>query len=200
MRQHYELTVGGRLGPGPQDDKEATVLNRVIRWTDAGLEYEADPRQAEKLIEELGLSTSSGTTPVKAVSTPCTKVTREMVANDVLLPQHRVSQFRGLAARAYYLAADRPDIQYAAKEVCRWMRCPAEHAMTALKRLVRYLIGKPRLVFRYPFQDASVVDCYSDTDSAGCPKTRLSTSGGVILLGQHIEDLLLHPADGVPLL
>ena len=28
MKGHYELTVGGRLGPGKNDDKEATVLNR----------------------------------------------------------------------------------------------------------------------------------------------------------------------------
>ena len=54
-KSHYELTVGGRLGPGPTDDKEARVLNRIIRWTDNGLEYEADPRQAEKLFEEMEL-------------------------------------------------------------------------------------------------------------------------------------------------
>ena len=41
LKQKYELKVGGRLGPGPTDDKEATVLNRVIRWTKSGVEYEA---------------------------------------------------------------------------------------------------------------------------------------------------------------
>ena len=55
VRSHYELTVGGRLGPGPQDDKEATVLNRVIRRTDRGVEYEADPRHGDLLILSLGL-------------------------------------------------------------------------------------------------------------------------------------------------
>ena len=30
LREHYELTVEGRLGVGDKDDKEATVLNRVI--------------------------------------------------------------------------------------------------------------------------------------------------------------------------
>lgn len=39
MRKHYKLTVGGRLGPGPSDDKEATVLKRVICWTDSSVEY-----------------------------------------------------------------------------------------------------------------------------------------------------------------
>ena len=31
LRVQYELTVGGRLWPGLKDDKEGTVLNRVIR-------------------------------------------------------------------------------------------------------------------------------------------------------------------------
>ena len=44
LESRYELKKGGRLGPGPNDAKEITVLNRVLRWTDAGLEYEADPR------------------------------------------------------------------------------------------------------------------------------------------------------------
>ena len=47
--------MGGRLGPAATDDKEARVLNRIIRWTGNGLEYEADPRQVEKLLEELDL-------------------------------------------------------------------------------------------------------------------------------------------------
>ena len=55
LEDHYELKRGGRLGPGPKDDREATVLNRVVRWTEQGLEYEADPRQVEKLLESLDL-------------------------------------------------------------------------------------------------------------------------------------------------
>ena len=66
------------------------------------------------------------------------------------------------------------------------MSAPTELSLMALKRLGRYLIGRPRLVFRYPFQSASHVDCYSDTDWAGCPKTRKSTSGGCLMLGGHL--------------
>ena len=43
------------MNPGPNDCKELTVLKRVWRWTDDGLEYEADPRQCERLLEGLGL-------------------------------------------------------------------------------------------------------------------------------------------------
>ena len=37
LRAQYELTVRGRLGPGTKDDKEGTVLNRVILWTPTGI-------------------------------------------------------------------------------------------------------------------------------------------------------------------
>ena len=56
-------------------------------------------------------------------------------------------RFRALAARANYLAADRIDVLYAAKEVCRFMSRPTNIAIGALKRLARYLRSRPRMVF-----------------------------------------------------
>ena len=48
LRGLCDFKTGGRVGPGPVDYREATCLNRVIRWVDSGLEYEADLCQAEK--------------------------------------------------------------------------------------------------------------------------------------------------------
>ena len=48
------------------------------------------------------------------------------------------------------------------------------------------MVGHKRLVYRYPWQEAERVDTYSDTDWAGCAKTRKSTSGGCLLLGRHL--------------
>ena len=59
LEKFYELKEAHRLGPGLEDHKEDTVLNRVVRWTPDGLEYEADPRQAERLVEECGLNGSN---------------------------------------------------------------------------------------------------------------------------------------------
>ena len=47
----YEIKREGRLGPGEGDVKELSVLNRILRYTEEGFEYEADPRQCEKLLE-----------------------------------------------------------------------------------------------------------------------------------------------------
>ena len=58
--------------------------------------------------------------------------------------------------------------------------------MGALKRLCRDLKTRPRLVLEYGYQEASHVDVYSDTDHAGCIRTRKSTSGGCMMVGHHV--------------
>ena len=93
LKESYELTVGGRLGPGPKDDKETIVLGRVIRWTDQGIEYEADPRQAERLVGECGL------TGANSMTTPGSKLTYQDHEADKPLEKQFHTASRGSAAR-----------------------------------------------------------------------------------------------------
>ena len=180
LQLKYELTESPRLGPGPEDGKEVKILNRLVRWTDRGIEYEADPRQAERLILDLGLSGAN------TVGTPGVKLTNDQLSADKKLGEHKFSAFRGVAARGNYLAADRPDIQYAAKEICRWMATPTEHGVTSLKRMGRYLERRKRLIVEFPWRNASSIEVYSDTDWSGCIRTRKSTSGGCLMIGKHL--------------
>ena len=180
MRTRYELTEKARLGPGVKDDKCVQILNRMVRWTPEGLELEADPRQVEKLVRDLNLEGAN------SVATPGVKVNKEQVASDAELERGKHSPFRAVAARCNYLAADRPDVQFAAKEVCRWMSSPTALSLHALKRLGRFLEGRRRLVYKFSWQSVSCVDVYTDTDWAGCVRTRKSTSGGGLVLGQHL--------------
>ena len=107
MKTLYALTVGARLGPGPSDDKEATVLNRVVRWTSAGLEYWADPKQIERLLEELGLDSAG----VKGVVTPGVKTLAHQISTEKESDEQERTRFRALAARANHLAAAAPTAQ-----------------------------------------------------------------------------------------
>ena len=66
------------------------------------------------------------------------------------------------------------------------MSSPTELSQAALKRMARYLRMRPRLVWKYDYQVASHLEVYTDTDWAGCIRTRKSTSGGCLLLGNHI--------------
>ena len=83
------------------------------------------------------------------------------------MPERDFTRFRALAARANYLSADRIDVLYAAKEVCRFMAKPTDLAMGALKRLARYLRARPRMLFDFEFQEAEGIEAYTDKDWAG---------------------------------
>ena len=81
------------------------------------------------------------------------------------------------------MRADRIDMQYACKDVCRGMSAPSKFSWKAFKRLGHYLCGRPRLVYVYRRQEIQAIAVYVDTDWTGCVKTRKSTSGGVVMLG-----------------
>ena len=87
------------------------------------------------------------------------------------------------------MCQDRSDIQFAVKELSRSMSKPTQHDWTKLKRLGRYLIDKPRsrTILRYQYTKNKVVKitAFTDSDYAGCTRTRRSTSGGVLKVGQH---------------
>lgn len=51
--------------------------------------------------------------------------------------------YGALSARCNYLAQDRCDIVYAAKELCREFAVPTKSSCGRLKRLVRYLSALP---------------------------------------------------------
>ena len=185
------------LGPDPARHKQQVrVLNRVITWQEDGLIYEADQRHVEILIRELNLEHA------KAVATPGTReeaIKASMVEinargevqvvkedDKTLMSPRDATRYRALAARANYLAQDRPEAQYAIKEIARRMASPNEEDWGPLKRLTRYLIGSPRAKFHYYWQHMPrYLDAFVDSDWAGCKGTSRSTSGGAAKIGYH---------------
>ena len=106
---------------------------------------------------------------------------------DALLDPAEVTLFRATTARANYLALDRPEVAFASKELCRRMSTPRVRDRRALTRLCRYLLGAPRAVYEFCWQEPTeALRVFCDTDFAGCPLTRRSTSGGCALRGKHL--------------
>jgi hypothetical protein len=88
--------------------------------------------------------------------------------------------------RAAYLSIDRYDLQYTAKEAAREMHAPTERGWSILKRMARYLILCPRLIITYERQhNPCRLDVFTDSDHAGCKRTRKSTSSINVLHGRH---------------
>ena len=67
------------------------------------------------------------------------------------------------------------------------MSAPKTSDLRKLRRLGKYLIGRPRLVMQFKWQDMpSTITAFTDSDWAGCAQTAKSTSGGVLCLGEHV--------------
>ena len=49
------------IGSGLEEEQEGRILNRIIRCTVKGWEYEPDQRHAELIVKELGLEDAKGT-------------------------------------------------------------------------------------------------------------------------------------------
>ena len=111
----------------------------------------------------------------------------EKEENEDRLAAWEATRYRALAARLNYLAADRPDIQFAVKCTCQCMSDPTRGGWKKVKRIGRYLRGRPRLVLHYPWQkEADTITVFSDSDWAGCRSTGKSPSGGIIVRGRHM--------------
>ena len=135
------------------------------------------------IIRQLNLENAkSGVTPSEK------KKSSEVLASVGLPPvtAEQTTLYRSLVMRAQFLAQDRADIAETVKSLTRKMKAPNDADVKDLKRLGRYLVRKPRVVCTYePQRTPKVIKVYTDSDHAGCLLTRKSTTGFVVMMGQH---------------
>ena len=84
---------------------EGKILNRIIRATPLGWEYEWDQRHVEVMVEVLGLNKCC---PVAAPGVD----DNGGDGDDALLSEEDSTTYRDLAARANYLSIDRADAHF----------------------------------------------------------------------------------------
>ena len=122
------------------------------------------------------------------VSTPCSREEwAKHGAETVIGDQGRITRFRRTAAKLNYMSLDDPRIAYASKLVSQTMSKPTEEGELVIKRAVRYLKGAPACIWDFTWQDKQeYLIGHSDSDWAGCPRSRRSTSGGGIQWGGHL--------------
>ena len=183
LEKKYRLKVE-LLSGDKSDVQEVRILNKVVRWTDVGIELEADPRHAEIVVRELGLL--EGGAISKCPGVKAAKV-EEGAKEAIEFDREEARRYRAIAARLNYLAPDRLDIGYSVKEAARNMSKPMDADWAKLKRIGRYLLWRPRLVSKFAWQrPVSMVTTYADSDWAGCAATAKSTSGGIVTVGSHV--------------
>ncbi|GJX24012.1 putative ribonuclease H-like domain-containing protein [Tanacetum coccineum] len=121
---------------------------------------------------------------VKAAITPMeTKLplTKDEEAFDV-----DVHLYRSMIGSLMYLTASRPDIMYAVCVCSRFQVSPKTSHLNAVKRIFKYLKGKPNLGLWYPRDSPLDLEAFSDSDYGGSNLDRKSTTGGCQFLGQRL--------------
>nr|GEZ19609.1 hypothetical protein [Tanacetum cinerariifolium] len=90
-----------------------------------------------------------------------------------------VHTYRSMIGSLKYLTSSRPDIMFAVCACAHFqVNLKASH-LHAVKRIFRYLKGKPHLGLWYPKDSPFDLVAYSDSDYAGASLDRKSTTGGV---------------------
>ena len=144
------------------------------------MQIEGDEKHVNILLKEWGLVDCRG------VDTP---VNKEDCALNRTEPMnsHQATLFRRGAARINYMSQDRPDLSVASRMLSQRMRKPMQGDEITLKRVIRYLRLHPKCATEMRWQsDPEIMTLLVDADWAGCHESRKSTSGGCILLGNHL--------------
>ena len=96
-----------------------------------------------------------------------------------------ITRYRAHVARITHLSQDRPDLKFASMQVCCAIAKPSVRDMERVKRIGRYLAGKPRAQCWFRWQQSGELEAYSDVDWRVDKATRRSVSAGVIMSGGH---------------
>ncbi|GJX66912.1 putative ribonuclease H-like domain-containing protein [Tanacetum coccineum] len=121
---------------------------------------------------------------VKSAITPME--TKAPLAKDEGGPDVDLHLYRSMIGCLMYLTASRPDIMYAVCACSRFQVTPKVSHLYAVKRIFKYIKGKPKLGLWYPRESPLDLVAYSDSDYAAANLDRKSTTGGCQFLGRRL--------------
>ena len=153
-------------------------LNFVFFEDEFGWHVELDQRYVRSLLGAMAMNHR------KSMATPGSK---GQESNGPTAKQDRKEpiEFRSCAVIDQYMTEQRFDSAFSTKEIMREAAGPTTASQTNLKRIARYLKGRQRCVLNFPCVTKleDVFNVTMDADRPGDPKTRCSTSGGVLAIG-----------------
>ncbi|GJS39974.1 putative ribonuclease H-like domain-containing protein [Tanacetum coccineum] len=97
-----------------------------------------------------------------------------------------VHLYRSMIGSLMYLTSSRPDIMFAVCACSRFQVTPKTSHLNAVKRIFKYLKGKPNLGLWYLKESSFDLEAYSDSDYVGANLDRKSTTGGCQFLGSRL--------------
>ena len=168
MQSEFEMSMMGELnfflGLQIKQGKEGTFVSQT--------------KYCKELLKRFGMDNA------KAMDTPMS--TTCYLDKDEQGKNIDVKKYRGMIGSLLYLTASRPDIMFSVCMCARYQANPKESHLSAVKRIMKYLIGTLNVGLWYPKGSTCDLIGYSDSDFAGCKLDRKSTSGTCHLLGNSL--------------
>ena len=134
----------------------------------------------------LDILSDSGMLGCRPNTTPMDYSTKLQAMVDTPLSAESSSSYRRLIGRLIYLTNSRPDIAYAVQQLSQYMSSPTNVHQQAAYRVLRYLKGTPGSGLFFPATNTLQRPAFSDSDWAGCPDSRKSTTGFLIYFGSSL--------------
>lgn len=128
-----------------------------------------------ELLSEFGLS------ECRSVHTPM--VDKLRLEPDMQASLTDKTMYQRMVGKLIFLTHTRPDISFAVSLVSRFMCCPQEPHLLAVKHIYRYLKGTSEFALLYQRGGDNRVRGFTDADWAGDLQDRKSTTGFVFLFG-----------------
>ncbi|GJU22068.1 putative ribonuclease H-like domain-containing protein [Tanacetum coccineum] len=120
---------------------------------------------------------------VKTAITPME--TKMALTKDEEADEVDVQLYRSMI-NSLYLTASRPDIMFAVCACSRFHVTPKTSHLNDVKRIFKYLKGKPKLGLWYPRESFFDLEAFLDSDYVGANLDRKSTTSGCQFLGSRL--------------
>ena len=168
MQSEFEMSMMGEL---------KYFLGLQIKQTQEGI-FINQSKYCKELIKRFGMDSA------KHMSTPMS--TNCYLDKDESGQSIDIKQYRGMIGSLLYLSASRPDIMFSVCMCARFQSNPKQSHLSAVKRIMRYLLGTINLGLWYPKNSTCNLIGYSDSDFAGSKTDRKSTSGTCQFIGSAL--------------
>ncbi|GJT94533.1 putative ribonuclease H-like domain-containing protein [Tanacetum coccineum] len=159
MKSRFQMSSMGEL---------TFFLGLQVKQKEDGIFISQDKYVAEILKKFDFVSVKTASTPIETQK----PLVKDEEASDV-----DVHLYRSMIGSLMYLTASRPDIMFAVCACSRFQVTPKTSHLSVVKRIFRYLKGKPKLGLWYPRVSSFDLEAYSDSDYAGANLDRKSTTG-----------------------